>query len=92
MIVINERIGAVTGPPTATPFLTVTNLSEILANPTSVFAMTLTPYMMVMLGRHIAQPGTAKIVGIPSVAVLRMNGLVRNQSKLFTLARDKESL
>jgi hypothetical protein len=92
VVVMNDRVGEVTGPPTATPIRSITNLSEILANPTTVFAVTLTPYMAVMLGQKIAKPGAVEIVPLDPVAVLKMNGLVRGQSQLFTLARDKEPL
>jgi len=75
-----------------TPVQTITQLPDILNNPESEFLMTLSPHMAVRIvqPRPTSQP--VEVVKLDPIAVLRMNNLVRNQSQLFTLARDRESL
>jgi hypothetical protein len=69
---------------------TITQLPDILNNPEAEFVMTLSPHMAVRIVQQ--QPSYIKVVNLDPIAVLKVNDLVRNQSQLFTLARDKESL
>jgi hypothetical protein len=78
--------------PAMTPVQTITQLPDILSNPESEFLMTLTPYMAVTIGQRRPNSEQFRVAELDPIAVLRMNDLVRGQCRLFTLARDKESL
>lgn len=74
------------------PVKTITQLPDILNNPESEFLMTLSPYMAVRITQQQPNSERVEIANLNPIQVLTMNNLVRNQSQLFTLARDRESL
>jgi hypothetical protein len=78
--------------PTDRPTPGITQLNDILANPNYGFWVALSPYVCVALQR---QDGTRTYLPPEPVEppqVRFFNGLVRDQSKIFILARDRYSL
>jgi hypothetical protein len=78
--------------PTVEAVQIITPLPEILGSPHSEFLMTVSPYVAVRIGRLVPNESPTKPVALDPEVVLRLNQLIRDQSSLFTLARDKESL
>lgn len=77
--------------PISRPVRGITNLTDILQHPKSVFLVALSPYMMASVVR--GEPGE---VHLPKTLdpkdVREFNGLIRHQCDIFTLARDRSSL
>lgn len=78
--------------PTDTPSLAITDITQLLKSPNHEFRLSLSPYVCVSLqgqgsGEVHLPPQTLE----PS-QVRFFNELTRRQSRIFTLARDKESL
>lgn len=88
-VVVNESL---IWSPRDEPRLGITNLEEILANPRHQFMVSLSPYVCA----SIRCPGDGNLHLPPKPvdprSVRLFNDLVRRQCKLFTLARDEESL
>jgi hypothetical protein len=78
--------------PTENPELRITDLAEILERPKYAFMVSLSPYVAV----SIQSSGTGQIhlppQEIDPMDVRRFNDLVRRQCRVFTLARDRDSL
>jgi hypothetical protein len=76
---------------TAQPTLGITNLEDILKNPTHGFQLSLSPYISVCLqglgGRPTLPPQTVDPQNVRS-----FNDLIRGQCNMFTLAKDADSL
>ncbi|MGA2431479.1 MAG: DUF4238 domain-containing protein [Candidatus Acidiferrum sp.] len=78
--------------PTDTPKLGIIDLEEILANPEHGFLLSLSPYICVSFqGQGGWDPDLPPRTVEPGY-VSFFNGLVRSQSRFFTLAREKQSL
>lgn len=78
--------------PTDTPSLEITDLSQILKNPSRRFWIPLSPYVGVsMLGHGGGEPHLPPQMMDPQF-VRFLNDRIRGQSGLFILARDKSSL
>jgi len=71
---------------------TITLLPELLENRQTQFLITLSPYMAVSVGRLGVNAPLTQLTSLDPMAVLKLNQHIREQSRLFTLARDKESL
>jgi hypothetical protein len=78
--------------PISRPVQGITNLTDILEHPKYAFIVALSPYVCAVVVR--GQPGevhlTPKTVDLKDVREL--NDLIRQQCKIFTLARDRGSL
>jgi len=77
--------------PTGRPVQGITNLNDILQHPKPVFMVALSPYVSASIVR--TEPG--KIHPPRTVEpkdVREFNTLIRHQCKIFTLARDRDSL
>lgn len=78
--------------PTENPELRITNLAEILQRPKYAFMVSLSPYVAV----SIQSSGTGQVhlppQEIDPMDVKRFNDLVRRQCRVFTLARERDSL
>jgi hypothetical protein len=78
--------------PISTPVQGITNLTDILQHPKHAFMLALSPYVCASVVR--GEPGKVHLP--PTTVDLRdvreFNNLIRNQCKLFTLARDRDSL
>ena len=76
--------------PVDIPKMGITDLSLILQNPKHAFRVSLSPYVLVSI------QGSGGIVhkqeSVDPLYVRHFNSLVRDQCKIFTLAKDKESL
>ena len=77
--------------PTGEPTLAITDLGDILRSPKHGFQVSLSPYICVCL------QGTGGIAHLPPMpvdplTVKSFNDLVRGQSNIFVLAKDRESL
>jgi hypothetical protein len=78
--------------PTSTPELKTTDLAQILNNPNHEFWLSLSPYVCVSArGPDWGEPRLPPEAVDPQF-VRFLNGRVREQSRLFLLARDKSSL
>ena len=91
-VVVFSAARSLIATPMMSPVQTITKLPDILNNPESQFVITLSPYMAVMLGQQRPNSELVQITALDPTGVLRMNALVQSQSRLFTLARDRESL
>jgi hypothetical protein len=78
--------------PTDNAELKITNLAEILERPTYVFMVSLSPYVAVSIQRSGAGQIRLPPQEVPPSDVRRFNDLIRGQCRVFTLARDKDSL
>lgn len=78
--------------PTDVPRSTIANLTDILQHPNHRFLIPLTPYVCVAINPK--GDGTSHLPpqAVDPQFVRFMNELVAGQSKIFVLARDKESL
>jgi hypothetical protein len=78
--------------PATLPRVQVSQLGEVFGSEKFQFWLTLSPYICISLHRV----GNSNEVGLPSpmdtLHVRQLNAAIRNQSKYFTLARDKDSL
>jgi Protein of unknown function (DUF4238) len=81
--------------PTANPQLQITDLAEILQRPNYAFMVSLSPYVAVSIV-SIQGSGASQIhlppQEVPQSDVRHFNDLIREQCRVFTLARDRESL
>jgi hypothetical protein len=78
--------------PISTPVQGITNLTDILQHPKCVFMVALSPYVCASIER-----GESGEVHLPPKTVALkdvrwFNNLIREQCKIFTLARDRDSL
>jgi hypothetical protein len=78
---------------TENPELKITNLVEILQNPKYAFMVSLSPYIAVSVQRA----GSSGQVYLPPQEIdlsdaRRFNDLIRGQCRVFTLARERDSL
>lgn len=71
---------------------TITMLPELLENRQTQFLITLSPYMAVSVGQLGAEAPLTQLASLDPAAVCKLNQHIRQQSRLFTLARDRESL
>jgi Protein of unknown function (DUF4238) len=92
VVVFTSNRGVISGPPTETPVQTITQLPDILSNPESQFSIALSPYVTVMIGQPRANAAHVEFSKLDPIAVLKLNALLRDQCRSFTLARDKDSL
>jgi hypothetical protein len=91
VLVFNPKPSAISTPVVeATP--TITMLPELLENPQTEFLITLSPYMAVSVGRLGPTAPLVQLTPLDPVVVLKIDQHIRDQSRLFTLARDRESL
>jgi hypothetical protein len=74
------------------PARTITQLPAVLSNRKTQFVLTLSPYMAIAIDLRQPNSETVNVVPLDSIGVLRLNGVIRGQCRLFTLARDRESL
>jgi hypothetical protein len=78
--------------PTSRPMQGITNLTDILQHPKYAFVIALSPYVCAFVVR--GEPGEVhlppKTVDLKEVR--EFNSLIRNQCRIFTLARDRDSL
>jgi hypothetical protein len=78
--------------PISRPVQGITNLTDILQHPKHAFMVALSPYICASIVR--GEPGQVhlppKTVDLKDVR--EFNNLIRNQCKIFTLARDRSSL
>ncbi len=79
--------------PRDVPVLGITDVSDILKNPKYGFLVTLSPYVSVLIHGQ-GGDGDAHLPPkrVEQRDVRFVNNLIRGQSEIFTLARDKESL
>ena len=79
--------------PTSAPTKSITDVTEILKNPKYGFLVTLSPYVCVLI--H-GEGGNGDVHLPPQKVEQRdvrfINNLIRDQSAIFTLARDRDSL
>jgi len=78
--------------PTSTPELKIADLSQILKDPTRRFWVPLSPYVGVSMMSHGDGNPHLPPHAMDPQFVRFLNGLVRGQSSIFRLARDKASL
>jgi chemotaxis protein CheY-P-specific phosphatase CheC len=78
--------------PTKTPKLTITNLSEILKSPKYEFMVSLSPFIYVSIRGHGSLDEGLPPQRVEPNEVRSFNDLIRGQCRIFTLARDRESL
>lgn len=91
VLVFTSKDGTISTPVAkATP--TITMLPELLENRQTQFFVTLSPYMAVSVGQLGPSAPLTQLTSIDPIAVLKLNQHIREQSQLFTLARDRESL
>jgi hypothetical protein len=91
VLVFTAKDGTISTPVVkATP--TITMLPELLENQQTQFLITLSPYMAVSVGRLGPNAPLTLLTPLEPISVLRINQHLRDQSQLFTLARDRESL
>jgi hypothetical protein len=77
--------------PVSRPVQGITNLSDILQHPKYVFMVALSPYICASIVR--GEPGEVhRPKTVDPGEVRQFNELIRNQCKVFTLARDRHSL
>jgi hypothetical protein len=77
---------------TGTPKAEITDLGTLLRNPKCGFLMPLSPYVCVSIRVHGALERHLPPTPIEPAKVRILNDFVRSQSKIFTLAKDKDSL
>jgi hypothetical protein len=79
--------------PTSAPTKGITDMTDVLMNPKYGFLITLSPYVCVLIHGQ-GGDGDAHLPPRPVEQrdVRFINNLVRGQSEIFTLARDKDSL
>lgn len=78
--------------PTSTPNLKITDLEQVLNNPSHEFWISFSPYVcVVMRGYDGGEPRLPPQTVDPKF-VRFLNGRVREQSGMFLLARDRASL
>jgi hypothetical protein len=77
--------------PTENPELRITDLAEILQRPSYSFTVPLSPYVAVSIQRNGGQVHLAPRE-LALTDVRRLNQLIRKQCRVFTLARDRDSL
>jgi hypothetical protein len=78
--------------PTIEAVQAITALPDLLDSPQTQFLLTLSPYIAVSLGQLGPSAPQTQLVPLDPIGVLKLNQHIRDQSQLFTLARDKESL
>jgi hypothetical protein len=78
--------------PTDEPRLQITDLANILQHPNHQFWMPLSPYVCVSVRGHWQELPNLPPRTMDPQEVRLFNSQVRGQCKLFTIARDKESL
>ena len=78
--------------PADTPKLMITNLSEILKTSKYEFMVSLSPFIYVSVRGHGSLDEGLPPQRVEPNNVSIFNDLIRGQCKIFTLARDRESL
>jgi hypothetical protein len=78
--------------PTDSPSLEITDLTQILSSPNHAFGLSLSPYVCVFLHGHGNGNAYLPPRTLEPPEVRFFNNLIRGQSTIFILARDKESL
>jgi hypothetical protein len=78
--------------PVADPKLRITQLSDILNSPKYEITLPLSPYVAVVAYPRIGPAPWSRPERVEPSQVRKSNNLLRGQSKIFTIARDKESL
>jgi hypothetical protein len=78
--------------PISRPVQGITNLTDILEHPKYLFMVALSPYVCAAIVR--GEPGRVHLPPTPVSLkdVREFNNLIRNQCRLFTLARDRSAL
>ena len=72
--------------------LRITQLSDILNSPKYEIMLPLSPYVAVVAYPRIGPAPSSRPQTVEPSQVRKPNNLLRGQSKIFTIARDKESL
>jgi Protein of unknown function (DUF4238) len=78
--------------PTDTPILQITALEQILQNPSHAFWISLSPYVCASIQGHSGGKPHLPPKTMEPPTVRQFNEFVRGQCKIFTVARDRESL
>jgi hypothetical protein len=78
--------------PTATPIHRIKSINELLNDPTCGFWLALSPYVCVSVRRRDGALSYLPPETLEPAQVRMLNHLVANQSRIFTLARDRASL
>jgi hypothetical protein len=78
--------------PTDTPILQITDLTRILKNPNHAFWIPLSPYVCASIQSHSGRKPHLPPETMEPPAVRQFNEFVRGQCKIFTLAKERESL
>jgi hypothetical protein len=78
--------------PVIDPELRITQLSDILNSPKHEITLPLSPYVAVVAYPRIGPAPSSRPQTVEPSQVRKSNNLLRGQSKIFTIARDKESL
>lgn len=78
--------------PTDEPKLRITDLTDILTHPKYEISLPLSPYVAVTVHPRVGPAPSLLPDTMEPPMVRRFNKMIRNQSRIFILARDKESL
>jgi hypothetical protein len=78
--------------PTAPPKQHIGQVTEIFTSPRYEVSLPLSPYVFVTLHRRVGPAPPPLPETMDPTTVRTFNNLIRGQSKVFTIARDKESL
>jgi hypothetical protein len=78
--------------PSSDPKLRITDLGQILNDPTHEFWLSLSPYVCVAIRGHGHGEPRLPPQTVDPQFVRFLNGRVREQSRIFILAKDKASL